>query len=415
MLKYFVDTTEALLITGILIGMMIGCMSCIFGKNGSLPVKIGLYAGIVGAVVMAYLKNATRLIDTSLWNLRVFLTCLCALLLFWIFAAIAKKEKKVSPVLAGSFLGLIAAGLLVHALPDILANPYIILMTEKNRDVIRVSSENNRNYIRHIAGTADRDCNRTGNPPPARRTGDACTDCKRSASGCKLYPHYADKTHDNAGYEHLSFLLSDHQIHFQSRQIFSFAILAAAVCVPVLLLVKSLNVKEPYKNNAEHRKIRKKWKVSSRWAVMSVVCTAASVLNITWLKAITSRAVDLAPIEECKIIGHDMVVPFDLVQDGHLHRFAYTTEDNIEIRFIIIKKPNSSSYGIGLDACDICGETGYYEKDGQVVCKLCDVVMNINTIGFKGGCNPIVIPYSIENGSIMVPIDGLLDYKKEFQ
>ncbi|MBR3044018.1 MAG: DUF2318 domain-containing protein [Oscillospiraceae bacterium] len=142
---------------------------------------------------------------------------------------------------------------------------------------------------------------------------------------------------------------------------------------------------------------------------------AVSVLNITWLKAITSRAVDLAPVEECKIVGHDMVVPFERVQDGHLHRFAYTTEDHVEIRFIIIKKPNSSSYGIGLDACDICGETGYYEKDGQVVYKLCDVVMNINTIGFKGGCNPIVITYSIENGSIIVPIDGLLDYKKEFQ
>ena len=67
-----------------------------------------------------------------------------------------------------------------------------------------------------------------------------------------------------------------------------------------------------------------------------------------------------------------------------------------------------------MDACDICGETGYYEKNGQVVCNLCDVVMNINTIGFKGGCNPIVIDYSIENGHIVVPIDGLLEYEDEF-
>ena len=87
----------------------------------------------------------------------------------------------------------------------------------------------------------------------------------------------------------------------------------------------------------------------------------------------------------------------------------------LQIRFIVIKKPNSSSYGIGLDACDICGETGYYEKDGQVVCNLCDVVMNINTIGFKGGCNPIVIPYAIENGKILVPVDGLVEFEKEFK
>ena len=41
--------------------------------------------------------------------------------------------------------------------------------------------------------------------------------------------------------------------------------------------------------------------------------------------------------------------------------------------------------------------------------------MNINTIGFKGGCNPIVIPYTISNGSIYVPIEGLLEYEKEFK
>jgi uncharacterized membrane protein len=81
----------------------------------------------------------------------------------------------------------------------------------------------------------------------------------------------------------------------------------------------------------------------------------------------------------------------------------------------VIKKPDSSSYGIGLDACDICGETGYYEKNDQVVCNRCDVVMNINTIGFKGGCNPIIIDYSISDGNIIVPIQGLVKYESEFK
>ena len=105
----------------------------------------------------------------------------------------------------------------------------------------------------------------------------------------------------------------------------------------------------------------------------------------------------------------------DQVDDGHLHRFAYYSDEGTEIRFIVIKKPDSSAYGIGLDACDICGETGYYEKDGMVVCKLCDVVMNINTIGFKGGCNPIIIDYSIENGNIVIPGEGLVQYESTFK
>ena len=41
--------------------------------------------------------------------------------------------------------------------------------------------------------------------------------------------------------------------------------------------------------------------------------------------------------------------------------------------------------------------------------------MNRFTIGMKGGCNPIVIPYEISNGQIIVPIEGLLEYESEFK
>ena len=152
-----------------------------------------------------------------------------------------------------------------------------------------------------------------------------------------------------------------------------------------------------------------------RWAGSALCVAVLSVLTLTVQEGINSREVALSPIEETEFDEENVYVPFELLEDGHLHRFAYETENGVNIRFIVIKKPNSKSYGIGLDACDICGETGYYEKDGQVVCKLCDVVMNISTIGFKGGCNPIVIPYEIKNGQIIVPISGLLEYEREFK
>ena len=419
MLKYFVETTEALLIAGILIGMMTGFARSAYGKRGQIPAGIGVWLGVLGAVVMAYLKNATRLIDTSLWNLRIFLTCIGSLLLFWICAAIAHKEKKVSPVFAGCFLGIIAAGLLIHAVPDVISNPYIILMTEKTvlstAFMLKTIGIILGILLIVLLGLA------VGKAMLRLRCGQAIlllsfalgfSGLRHAANCIRIMQTKRMITPDMSIY-HLCFQI----IKFTSNhdKVFIFAILGAAACVPVLLLLRSIHITEPYKNNAERRKLLKKLKVNRRWAAAAVLCLLLSLVNITWFKAIVTRAVDLAPIEDCKIVGHDMVVPFEQVEDGHLHRFAYTTEDNVQIRFIIIKKPNSSSYGIGLDACDICGETGYYEKDGQVVCKLCDVVMNINTIGFKGGCNPIVIPYSIENGSIVVPIDGLLDYKKEFQ
>ena len=90
-------------------------------------------------------------------------------------------------------------------------------------------------------------------------------------------------------------------------------------------------------------------------------------------------------------------IPFSQVEDGHLHRFAYTAADGTEMRFIIILK-NGGAYGVGLDACETCGDAGYYEQDGKIICKRCDVAINLATIGFKGGCNPIPFPYQVDDG-----------------
>jgi uncharacterized membrane protein len=80
----------------------------------------------------------------------------------------------------------------------------------------------------------------------------------------------------------------------------------------------------------------------------------------------------------------------------------------------VIKK-NAAAYGVGLDACDICGPTGYYERKSEVICRLCDVVMNISTIGFKGGCNPVPLAYSLRSGSMIIEISNLENEKTRFK
>ncbi|MFT4109878.1 Fe-S-containing protein [Propionicimonas sp.] len=89
------------------------------------------------------------------------------------------------------------------------------------------------------------------------------------------------------------------------------------------------------------------------------------------------------------------------IDDGHLHRFAYPAQDGTEVRFIAIRK-STASYVAALDACAICGPAGYYEQDGRVICKMCGVAMNIATIGFAGGCNPIPIDYTVGDGRLSV-------------
>lgn len=84
------------------------------------------------------------------------------------------------------------------------------------------------------------------------------------------------------------------------------------------------------------------------------------------------------------------------------------------MRFIVIQK-GGSAYGVGLDACEICGPTGYIEKDGQVICRLCDVMMNKATIGMRGGCNPVPLKYTVENGQLYVMQNELEQERKRFQ
>jgi uncharacterized membrane protein len=127
-----------------------------------------------------------------------------------------------------------------------------------------------------------------------------------------------------------------------------------------------------------------------------------------------SQAVALTPAESMTIQDEKILIPLSQVNDGHLHRFEYTTTENIKVRFIVVLK-NETSYGVGLDACDICGATGYYERNDDIVCKLCDVVMNRSTIGFKGGCNPVPLAYTVEKNQMIIASSDLAAEQARFR
>ncbi|MBQ8927395.1 MAG: DUF2318 domain-containing protein [Oscillospiraceae bacterium] len=420
MLKYFIMTAEALLMGAIVTGVSMGYARSRYPKSWKLSLLIGMALGVIGAGVMAYLKNATRLIDTSLWNMRNFIAAAVLLVLFLILTALQRPLHKgklgtAAEIVTCSLLGLESALIIFYALPDVLAYPYVILLTEKSV----LSTTFMLKTIGIIFGILMSIVILCAIYQGMQRlTGTG----RFLLLLLVLLIHTARQVTVVLRIMLTKHIIASNHTLFEIAKFssnhdnwFTFAAIGAAAIIPVLLLVSSLHVDEPYRNPAEHRKIRKKWRLTRSWSVLVLVCMVCSVLNLTAIKTYANREIALSPVEDATITDGNVVVRFEQVEDGHLHRFAYVTDDNVQIRFIVIKKPNSSAYGIGLDACDICGETGYYEKNGQVVCNLCDVVMNVNTIGFKGGCNPIVIPYSIENGSIYVPIDGLLEYEKEFK
>ena len=63
--------------------------------------------------------------------------------------------------------------------------------------------------------------------------------------------------------------------------------------------------------------------------------------------------------------------------------------------------------GVALDACEICGDAGYYQRGGNVFCKNCAAAMYIPSIGVGGGCNPIPLKFTREGGDVVVALGAL--------
>ena len=188
--------------------------------------------------------------------------------------------------------------------------------------------------------------------------------------------------------------------------VFTIAAGLALCAVVVLTWLASRSIPTVGANPAEGRLGRARSRLYKSMAGTAALGYLCGALLITVGVAYGSQEIELSPPESYSVVDDQVSVNLADISDGHLHRFEYTTSGGVKVRFIVIQK-SGSSFGVGLDACDICGPTGYYEKDGKVICKLCEVAMNIATIGFKGGCNPIPIDYKVSNGTLTVPISAL--------
>lgn len=190
---------------------------------------------------------------------------------------------------------------------------------------------------------------------------------------------------------------------------------AIVACIFSFLLFKdSRKVVGTFKNNALLRLEKARLKNNKHWLSSLAFFSILSVFAITVVHSHITKPVALTPPQPYQEEGNMIVIPLTDVDDGHLHRFSYTATGGNNVRFIVVKKPKGGSYGIGLDACDICGLAGYYERNDEVVCKRCDVVMNKSTIGFKGGCNPVPFEYEIKDKKIYIDKATLEKEKDRF-
>ena len=182
---------------------------------------------------------------------------------------------------------------------------------------------------------------------------------------------------------------------------FSFALMGITAFLTGSLALRATFEPVRGANPAIRRKQRAGHRTIYRYSACIAACLIIASFTITVVRAYANREVEISPPLETAAVDGQILLPMETINDGNLHRFQYRTKGGTAIRYIVIKK-SESAYGVGLDACDICGPTGYYQRKDQVICKLCDVVMNISTIGFPGGCNPVPLRFGISQGKMVI-------------
>ena len=117
-----------------------------------------------------------------------------------------------------------------------------------------------------------------------------------------------------------------------------------------------------------------------------------------------SRLPDRPPAERRSFAAGTLSIPVAALADGQAHFFSTTLGDSTapEVRFFAIQV--NGEVRTCLDACVICGDKGYFEDHGAVICRNCTSPIAITTLGRAGGCNPIPLPSTVAGGEVQVRV-----------
>ena len=181
---------------------------------------------------------------------------------------------------------------------------------------------------------------------------------------------------------------------------FLITILALAAAMMLLEWRQRRAPKTQGLEGAALRKVRWAARRDRMWMTASCAASGVFILLITaeFIYARESTALS-APLPVSFDRGA-VRLPVSAVSDGDLHRFV-VDDRGTRVRFIVIERPDKT-LAVALDACQICGTKGYYQKGPEVICKLCGSDIVIATIGTTGGCNPVPVKSRVENGTLIL-------------
>jgi uncharacterized membrane protein len=166
-------------------------------------------------------------------------------------------------------------------------------------------------------------------------------------------------------------------------------------------------------NSAERRKLMARSQRQQRWqrfaGVMGIVIISFLCLDFVYARG----PITLSPAEPVTPQDHAVSLPLAELNDGLLHRFGFS-ENGKALRFFVVKIAQDK-FGVALDACENCGDQGYYQEGPVIYCLNCAAEINPSTIGLGGGCNPIPLNHKIQNETLRIAVDDLRAGMKFFK
>ncbi len=162
---------------------------------------------------------------------------------------------------------------------------------------------------------------------------------------------------------------------------------------------------DPNLNSAERRKLEWEFKKQRRWSFAAATLCAVVVISLAAEFAYARVTNAQSPAAILRAQNGEVRIPLADLRDTNMH-FYTADANNVAIRFFVIHE-SGGDYVVALDACQICGWSGYRQQGQNVVCRNCGATIYIPSIGEKGGCNPIPVKSSVEGGNVVVDLSAL--------
>src|SRR2546427_1080953 len=197
------------------------------------------------------------------------------------------------------------------------------------------------------------------------------------------------------------------------HDLFFFVTILALAALMVLFEARRRQPESLPESSAEKRKALWSARREQLWMI-SVYATAFIFIVLVTAEFIYTKSVNaLSPACQVTFTNGVVAIPLAQVSDGDLHRYA-ADEGGIEIRFLLYQKPDGKVVAI-FDACEICGSVGFFKGPNGLVCKNCASPINAQSVGTRGGCNPVPLNSNVSGDAIVIHEPDLAASARLFQ